>query len=74
MQGKYLLGPEVPSLPEFGVKCNHSFEFVGVDFPGPIYYESRYKVYKAYALLFTCSVARAIKIELSKDLMNESNE
>ena len=54
VQGKSLLGLEVPSLPEFSVKCNHSFEFVGVDFAGPIYCKSRYNVYKAYVLLFMC--------------------
>ena len=72
VQGKSLLGPEVSSLPEFRVKCNHSFEFVGVDFAGPIYYKSRYKVYKAYVLLFRCGVTRAVNIELTKDLGNES--
>ena len=46
VQEKSLLGPEVPSLPEFCVKCNHGFEFVGVDFAGPIYYKSSYKVIK----------------------------
>ena len=72
IQAKYLLGPDIPSLPEFRVKCSHSFEFVGVDFAGPIYYKSRYKVYKAYVLFFTCGVTRAVNIELTKDLGNES--
>ena len=72
VQGKSLLRPEIPSLPEFCVKCNHSFEFVEVDFAGPIYCKSRYKVYKACMLLFTCDVTRAVNIELTKDLGNES--
>ena len=72
VQGKSLLGPEVPSLPEFRVKCNRGFEFLGVDFAGPIYYKSSYKVYKAYLLLFTSGVTRAVNIELTKDLGNES--
>ena len=39
---------------------------------GLIYYESWYKVYKAYILLCTCGVTRALNIELTKDLENES--
>ena len=35
VNGKTLLEPATPSLPDFEVKCNHSFEFVGVDFAGP---------------------------------------
>ena len=72
MQVKSLLEPEVPSLPEFRVKCNHSSEFVGVDFAGPIYYKSMHKVYKAYILLFTSGVTRAVNIGLTEDLGNES--
>ena len=72
VQGKSFSRPEVPSLPEFCVKCNHSFEFFGVDFAGLIYYKSRYKGYKAYdVLLFTCGVTRAANIELTKDPGNE---
>ena len=37
-KGKSLLGPATPCLPDFRVKCNHSFEFVGVVFAGIIYY------------------------------------
>ena len=69
---KSLLEPEVALLPEFCVRCNHSFEFVVVNFAGLIYYESWYKVYKAYILLCTCGVTRALNIELTKDLENES--
>ena len=72
VQRKFLLGPEVPSLLKFRVKCNHSFEFVGVDFGGLIYYRSRYKVYKAYILLFTCGVTQAANIILTKNLGKES--
>ena len=72
VQRKFLLGPEGPSLLKFRVKCNHSFEFVGVDFAGLIYYRSRYKVYKAYILLFTCGVTQAVNIILTKNLGKES--
>ena len=72
VQGKSLLIPEVLLLLEFRVKCNRSFESAGVDFAAPIYYKSRYKVYKACILLFTCGVIPAVYIELTKDLGNES--
>ena len=72
VQGRSLLGPESPSLPEFRVKCNHSFEFVGVNFAGLSCYKSRYKVYKAYILLFTCGVTQAANIILTKNLGKES--
>mgnify|MGYP001800046040 FL=1 len=51
----------------YRVKCNHSFEFVGVDFAGPIYYKDRNGVHKSYVLLFTCGVTRASNIELTTD-------
>ena len=72
VQGRSLLGPESPSSPEFRVKCNHSFEFVGVNFAGLSCYKSRYKVYKAYILLFKCGVTWAVNVELTKDLGKES--
>ena len=41
VQGKSLLGPEIPLLPEFRVTCNHRLEFLGVNFAGVG--KSRYK-------------------------------
>ena len=67
VNGKTLLGPATSCLPDFRIKCNHSFEFVGVDFAGPIYYKVKNSVYKAYLLLFTCGVTRASNIELAID-------
>lgn len=72
VQGKSLLRPETPLLPEFCVKCYYSFKFVGVDFAGSIYYKSQYKVYKAQVFLSTCDVTPAFNIELTKDLGNGS--
>ena len=66
-KGKSLLGPAIPCLPDFRVKCNHSFEFVGVVFAGIIYYLVKNSVYKACVLLFTCGVTRSSNIELTID-------
>ena len=60
VQGKVLLGPETPTLPEFRIKCNHSFEFVEVDYAGPIYFT------------FTCWVTRATNLEITVDLGKKS--
>ena len=60
-------GPATPCLSDIRVKCNHSFEFVGMDFTGPIYYKVKNSVYKAYVLLFTGRVTRALNTELTID-------
>ena len=45
-------------------KC-FSFEVKGTDYTGPIYYKTKEKSeLKPYILLFSCSVTRAIHIEL----------
>ena len=62
-----MLGPARPCFPDFRIKCNHSFEFVGVHFAGPIYYKVKNSVYKAYVLLFTCGVTKVSNIELTID-------
>ena len=64
---KTLLGPATPCLPDFRIKWNHSLEFMGADFAGPIYHKVKNSVYKAYVLLFTCGVTRASNIELTID-------
>ena len=64
---KTLFGQATPTLPDLRVKCNHSFEFVDVDFIGTIYCNVKNSVYKAYVLLFTCGVTRASNIELATD-------
>ena len=41
------------------------FQVIGVDYAGPIFYRSKTrKDFKAYILLFSCSVSRAIYLEL----------
>ena len=61
------LGLATPCLPDFKIKCNRNFKFVGVHFAGPIYYKVKKSIYKVYVLLFTCGVTRASTIELTID-------
>lgn len=48
------------------------FQVVGVDFARPIVYEASKKLEgKAYILLFTCSLTRAVHLELLTDQTTE---
>ena len=61
--------PPTPALPEFRVKTtNRVFECVGTDCTGPLYVKRNNAIVKVYALLFTCTVFRAIHLELVDDL------
>ncbi|XP_003740218.1 uncharacterized protein LOC100897675 [Galendromus occidentalis] len=58
-----------PPLPAFRVATTPPFLFTGVDFAGPFAYKKENgKRAKAYILLFTCAVSRAIALFLTKDL------
>ena len=51
----------------FGCKQFHTMA-LGLDYAGPLYYKKREKtIGKAYILLFTCSLTRAIYLELLSD-------
>ena len=47
----------------------YPFQVIGVGYTGPIYYRSENKVIsKSYILLFSCSVSRAIHLDLLPNL------
>ncbi|XP_064470382.1 uncharacterized protein LOC135385136 [Ornithodoros turicata] len=54
-------------LPADRVTQQLAFEVVGVDFAGPLYYRTAEGQRKAYVALFTCTVTRAIHLELVSD-------
>ena len=58
--------PPIPGkLPTDRTSGNHAFQTIGLDYAGPIYYKRKKKsARKAYILLFTCSLSRAIHLEL----------
>lgn len=44
------------------------FQVTGLDYLGPLYIKERNKTTKTYILLFTCTVIRAMHLELIPDL------
>ena len=71
VQGKSYKIPDSPPLPPFRVSCEHAFNNIGLDYAGPLYIKSSAQkgdLDKVYCLLITCSVTRAIHLELTWDL------
>ena len=48
------------------------FSHTGIDFAGPLYVKSDSQLDKAYVCLFTCSLTRAVHLELTPDLSVKS--
>ena len=60
--------PQKGQLPTDRFVGERAFDVIGTDFAGPIYYrKNNYKENKSYILLFTCSLTRAVHIELVPD-------
>lgn len=58
-------------LPADRVTTGHPFQVTGIDFAGPLTLRrsSRRRYYeKAYIIVFTCAVTRAVHLELSEDM------
>ena len=55
-------------LPEHRVSCVVPFQYVGVDYAGPLYVRDNYskpaELFKAYILVFTCVTTRCTHLEL----------
>ena len=61
--------PITGALPTFRVQEADPFSKVGVDFAGPLFIKTGAKtIDKAYIALFTCSVTRAVHLELVADM------
>ena len=61
--------PKPGPLPKDRTEKCFPFEVIGTDYAGPIYYKTKKKnELKAYILLFSCSVTRAVHIELVSNL------
>ena len=55
------------------VEGSRAFQFVGVDFAGPMIYHSKNKrESKCYILLFACSLSRAVYLEIINDQTTET--
>ena len=69
VQGKSFRTPMVPPLPEFRVQCKEPFSVTGIDYTGAMSVRSGpNRTDKAYIILFTCPVSRAIHMELVDNL------
>jgi hypothetical protein len=66
VKGKSYHYPLPPALPAFRSEGG-AFKNVGVDYAGPFHVTTG----KAYLLLFTCAVTRAIHLELTEDLTTD---
>ena len=72
-EGKPYSAPAASALPDFRVTKAPPFSKVGVDFAGPLYIKvSKNVMSKAYIVLFTCCVTRALHLELATDLKAET--
>ncbi|XP_065650968.1 uncharacterized protein LOC136079173 [Hydra vulgaris] len=69
-QGRTLLPPSSPNLPDFRVNNLYSFQSTGLDYAGPLFIKTIIKdvVCKVYVLLLTCASSRAIHLELTPDM------
>ena len=69
MEGKAFSAPPVTDLPSFRVKEATPFSTVGVDFAGPLFIRKENKqMGKVYIVLYTCSVTRAVHLDLVEDM------
>ncbi|XP_065658842.1 uncharacterized protein LOC136083375 [Hydra vulgaris] len=69
-QGRTLLPPSSPNLPDFRVNNLYSFQSTGLDYAGPLFIKTIIKdvFCKVYVLLLTCASSRAIHLELTPDM------
>ena len=63
--------PKPGLLPKERTQECHPFEVIGEDYAGPIYYVKNKAISKLYILLFSCSVSRAIHLELVRNLTTQ---
>ena len=64
--------PPPGNLPQDRTEGNIPFQVIGVDYAGPILYRSgKNGEGKAYAILYSCSLTRAVYLELLKDMTTE---
>ena len=59
--------PTTSALPEFRTEVSRPFQYVGVDFAGPLKVKvNKTKEEKAHVLIFTCAASRAVHLELTR--------
>ena len=68
LQGKSYRVPKPADLPEGRVQGSKAFCDVGIDCAGPLYIKATAGMQKAYVCLFTCSLSRAVHLEVVPNL------
>ena len=70
IQKKVAIPENTSALPPFGIQFSYCFKNFGLDYAGPLFYKDmvQNEMQKCYMLLFTCSVSRAIHLELTNDV------
>ena len=69
LEGRPYVAPPPPPLPEFRVKEEPPFTYVGIDFVGSLYVKSlNSPQQKVWICLYTCCVTRALHLDLVPDL------
>ncbi|XP_054709007.1 uncharacterized protein LOC129218706 [Uloborus diversus] len=63
---------EIAPLPKDRIIESPPFETCAVDFAGPIFIKTKSSPEKAYIVLFTCGVTRAVHLEVASDLSTET--
>lgn len=58
--------PATATLPEFGTEVSHPFQYMGVEFAGPLKYKGNKREEKAYVLMFTCATCRVVHLVLTR--------
>ena len=74
VEGRPCVYPGPPSLPLHRVVLNRPFEYVGVDYSGPIIITKTEdnEPRKVYICLFTCTATRAVHLDVALDMTAES--
>ena len=68
LQGKSYRVPKPADFPEGRVKGSKAFCDFGIDFAGPLYIKTIAGMQKAYICLCTCSLSRAVHLEVVSNL------
>ena len=72
LQGAHYCQTPITSLPRARVTEARPFSVVGIDYTGHFHVKVHGKVEKAYVVLFTCAVTRAVHLEVTSDNSSES--
>ena len=72
-EGRAFSSQPTPPLPKARVTQSRVFQFVGVDYAGPLYVRNQdNRSSKVYICLFTCASTRALHLEIAEDMTTKA--